>query len=291
MFLRLGGLLLALLFATQLWAATPESLIYFTSLQNWREAIFAVSPDGKHTRLLLPNEIHPPFNCFLAGGNRRGNAVVYSADTAHGTQVFIVKPDGGGKKQLTTEGNNYSSAVSPDGKLVLFHSLRDGHCEIYRVNADGSGETRLTKRENTRDHCRDATFSPDGTRILFTSYRAGVWNIYTMKLDGSDEICLSKDAFHGTEAAYSADGKFIVFINEKSQVSVMNSDGTGLFTLTEDQRPASRPTFSPDGQTIVYQSGPLYESELMVINIDGNNQHLLLPNGMKGWSPWWAAGK
>jgi TolB protein len=44
--------------------------------------------------------------------------------------------------------NNAASDVnpgwSPDGKKIVFHSLRDGNREIYVMNADGSNPTRLT---------------------------------------------------------------------------------------------------------------------------------------------------
>ena len=53
---------------------------------------------------------------------------------------------------------------SPDGRRIAFLSRRDGSKEVYVVNADGSGQRRLT---------RDARFpatpawSPDGRQIAF----------------------------------------------------------------------------------------------------------------------------
>ena len=35
-------------------------------------------------------------------------------------------------------------AWSPDGRQIAFYSERDGNWEIYLMNADGSGLTRLT---------------------------------------------------------------------------------------------------------------------------------------------------
>ena len=37
-----------------------------------------------------------------------------------------------------------SPSWSPDGGRIAFDSLRDGNGEIYVMNADGSGQTRLT---------------------------------------------------------------------------------------------------------------------------------------------------
>ena len=33
---------------------------------------------------------------------------------------------------------------SPDGKMIAFESYQDGNWEVYVMNADGSGQTRLT---------------------------------------------------------------------------------------------------------------------------------------------------
>ena len=42
-------------------------------------------------------------------------------------------------------------AWSPDGKKIVFTSNRDGNSEIYVMNADGSGQTNLTR--NGADDC------------------------------------------------------------------------------------------------------------------------------------------
>ena len=54
--------------------------------------------------------------------------------------------------------------------------------EIYVVNVDGSGLTRLTNNTAQDDY---ATWSPDGRRIAFDSNRDGEWEIYVMNADGT----------------------------------------------------------------------------------------------------------
>src|SRR5918994_1840923 len=53
---------------------------------------------------------------------------------------------------------------------IAFTTNRDGDYEIFAMNADGTGQTRLTK--NTADDTRPA-WSPDGTKVAFTSNRNG----------------------------------------------------------------------------------------------------------------------
>jgi hypothetical protein len=75
------------------------------------------------------------------------------------------------------------SATFPgaNGKIA-FVSDRDGNQEIYVMNPDGSGVTRLT---NNAAHDVYPAWSPDGSKIAFTSNRDGNWEIYVMNADGS----------------------------------------------------------------------------------------------------------
>ena len=53
--------------------------------------------------------------------------------------------DGSNARRLTrSNGNDFESAWSADGSKIAFQSNRDGNEEIYIMNADGSGQTRLT---------------------------------------------------------------------------------------------------------------------------------------------------
>ena len=75
--------------------------------------------------------------------------------------------------------------------VIAFTSARDGNNEIYVMNADGSGQTRLT------DHSAldmSPEWSPDGRKIAFMSYRNGDSDIFVMNSDGTDPVCLTPDA-------------------------------------------------------------------------------------------------
>ena len=67
-----------------------------------------------------------------------------------------------------------------NGKIA-FHTTRDVFTEIYTMNSDGSGLTRLTN--NAADDQVPA-WSPDGSQIAFTSSRDGNEEVYVMNSDG-----------------------------------------------------------------------------------------------------------
>ena len=79
---------------------------------------------------------------------------------------------------------------------IAFVSRRDGDTEIYVMNADGTGQTRLT---NNPARESDPAWSPDGTKIAFSSNRDGNDEIYVMDADGSGQTRLTNDA--GTDSA------------------------------------------------------------------------------------------
>ncbi len=54
----------------------------------------------------------------------------------------MINADGSERRQLTDRGAE--PVWSSDGRTIAFHSSRDGNPEIYVMNADGSGQRRLT---------------------------------------------------------------------------------------------------------------------------------------------------
>ncbi|MDQ3082597.1 MAG: hypothetical protein M3R07_10350, partial [Gemmatimonadota bacterium] len=84
---------------------------------------------------------------------------------------------------------------------IAFQSSRDGNSEIYVMNADGSGQTRLTF-----DVAQDAkpSWSPGGRGIAFhrdvRSFLETHAEVFTMNADGSDVTMISSPiarAFNG----------------------------------------------------------------------------------------------
>ena len=131
--------------------------------------------------------------------------------------------------------------IVPDGSKIVFS--RDAgfqQPDIYIVNLDGSGVTRLT-RSNL--DCNPA-LSPDRKRIVFMSERddpAG--EIYIMNADGSNQTRVTTGPRFELEPAFSPDGTQIAFQstrdssgeivgNPPSEIYKMNADGSNQIRLT-----------------------------------------------------------
>jgi TolB protein len=72
----------------------------------------------------------------------------------HEGTIDVVGADGSGAVTLAGDGS-YEPAWSPDGSKIAFQSKRDGSMNVYVMNADGSGVTKLTDELNPR-----SDFSP-----------------------------------------------------------------------------------------------------------------------------------
>jgi WD40-like Beta Propeller Repeat len=111
--------------------------------------------------------------------------LAYGDDSQYGVYATLVNV-----RELTTQGqgDNRFPRVSPDGKKLVITSYRDGNGEIYTMNPDGSGQTRLT---NSGGDDEAASWSPNGQQLMFASSRDGSYRIYLMNADGSGQTQLA----------------------------------------------------------------------------------------------------
>src|SRR5216684_3008898 len=224
--------------------------------------------------------------------------IAYGARDNDGRQqIFVVRPDGTGKRRLTQEGDqNYLPAWSRDGRKLAFTSNRSGRSQIWVMAADGSNPIQLTTEADNAV----PTWSPDGKRLAFASKRTGHSEIWVMNADGSDQTQLTKTdvAIANDGPAWSPDGRKIAFYSNRSghyAIWLMDPDGSHLtqFTTPDGGRylDSNAPAWSPDGSKIAYWSGVAHKSgNIWVMNVDGSNRTQLTdqPVGINADGPTWS---
>jgi dipeptidyl aminopeptidase/acylaminoacyl peptidase len=103
---------------------------------------------------------------------------------------------------------------------LAFASDRDGNSEIYVMNTDGSGQTRLTV-DDADDYW--PSWSPDGKKITFPSDRDGNSEIYVMNTDGSSPTRLTNDDAYDFYPSWSSAGRELDRFEAPTQVSTIQS--------------------------------------------------------------------
>jgi len=119
---------------------------------------------------------------------------------------------------------------SPDGKRLIYTSLRAGDQSLYEVPATG-GSPRLVLKSPEGHQLAMQSWSPDGRTVLYTSLTPS--QLWAFLMEGDQKPALVYEAAGGTgaiEAAFSPDGKWIAFSSSESgraQVYVIPFPPTG----------------------------------------------------------------
>ena len=154
---------------------------------------------------------------------------------------------------------NINPSWSPDGRRLVFESRRHGNVELYIIDADGTGERRLTHSPSDVANSHPS-WSPDGSSIVFDSFRGGVFHLYVIRPDGSGERPLTHGDVAGVQEfarhpEWSPDGRYIAFDSRRDgngEYYVIQADGSGLRRLTStNDIHESHPAWTPDGEVIL----------------------------------------
>jgi TolB protein len=192
---------------------------------------------------------------------------------------------------------------SPTGTEIVFQAIEGTSADIYVVNADGSGLTRLTDYPGSDGA---PTWSGDGRQIYFLSQRDGRNNVdlYAMKPDGTDVHLVVEGISGRFPYAVSPDGTRIAFgagQDYNPDLFVMNVNGSERTLILDLPCPfidsgcqrLNALDWSPDGQRIAYSAswpghgGNVY-GVIGILNADGTGHRLLNTSGGLSSDPAWS---
>ncbi len=183
------------------------------------------------------------------------------------------------------KGVNSAPAWSPDGSKIAYSTSRHGSPDVYIYD--------LLTREHTRISAHygidtEPSWSPRGDSFLFTSSRTGKPQIYSYNI--ADQS-ISRMTFEGNESAnasYDFSGGQIVMVHDGGKIAIMDGESSRITMLSNSKFDES-PSFSPNGDMVLYKTEQQYEAALMVASSDGRvRTRLSLVSGdvrEPAWSP------
>lgn len=261
------------------------------------DQIYTMNSDGSNVRMVSNGEGRTTCSFFYKDKKK----ILY-ASTFHGAKecppnpdyskgyvwaiyptydIFQANADGSNIKPLTsTPGYDAEATISPNGKKIVFTSMRDGDLDIYVMDSDGKNVKRLTSELG---YDGGAFFSPDGKQIVYRSYHPTtaaeiarykdrlahdlieptVFEVWVMNADGTNKRQVTKLGAASFAPFFTPDGKKIIFCTNyfatdarkrNFDLALINVDGTGLERVTYNESFDGFPMFSPDGKKLVFAS-------------------------------------
>lgn len=199
--------------------------------------------------------------------------------------IYAVRLDGQEMQRLTsTPGYDAEATVSPDGKTIVWTSVKDGDLDLYAMNLDGTKSRRLTDEVG---YDGGAFFSQDSKRIVYRAshptdpaevarykellgqrlVEPGQLEIFVMNADGNGKRQVTSNGASNFAPFFHPDGKRIIFSSNVEtreeggrpsfHLYLVGDDGGGLERLTFEGKFNSFPMFSPDGKRVVWVSDRL----------------------------------
>jgi Tol biopolymer transport system component len=191
------------------WSA-DDTRIAFLSRRGGDLDIYVMDADGGNTSRLYDSGSNDA-DIDWADGN-----VVFTSQFAiwkindDGTQPVQITnpPDRGQWGKANLPAGDYDPRLSRDGKKVVFERLEDtsqpnGGYNIFVINVDGTGETRLTDSSYAQGL---ASWSHSGNRLVYVVAAIngeGKYDIYMMNSDGTSNRSITPDYFPVNFLCYS----------------------------------------------------------------------------------------
>ncbi len=218
-----------------------------------------------------------------------GKKIAYVSFENKRAAIFIQTLATGKRERIARyKGINGAPAFSPDGSRLALTLSKDGSPDIYVLNLKNKSLLKVTKSYGIDT---EPTWSPDGKTIVYTSDRGGKPQLYSIPSIGGRARRLTFDGDYNARGRFSSDGKSIAMVHANRgdyRIAVMDMATRTINVLTAGRYDES-PSFSPNGDMLLYAARKGKRGVLSAVSIDGRmQQNLAFASGEvrePAWSP------
>jgi TolB protein len=208
------------------------------------------------------------------------------------SELYVMDYDGHSVYRKTFDNSLVMSpSWSPDGKRLVFASLKSGFWDIYLLTLSSGKVQKLVSFPGMNTQ---ASFSPDGRSLVLILSKTGNPEVFHFSLKDGKATRLTYTSAVENSPGFSPDGKHILYSSDSS-----GSPELYLLDLASKKRKAQRLTrleghndngaFSPDGTRIAFASSSPGKFNIFTMNADGSEKKRLTRGAGDKESPSWSA--
>lgn len=214
--------------------------------------------------------------------------IAYVSFENRNSEIWIQTIETGERQRLAGfSGINSAPAFSPDGQWLAMTLSRDGHPNIYVMNLQSQELIQVTR---TQAIDTEPAWSPDSQTLYFTSDRSGSPQIYRTGFPSGRTERLTFGASSAGNATVSPDGQVMVYVHGGAgglRLARMDLSTREVTMLTEGRFDKS-PSFSPNGNIILFASSDQSRGVLGSVSRNGRFQQRLVLRTGEVREPAWA---
>lgn len=202
------------------------------------------------------------------------------------SEVVIQSLDGKTRHIVASyKGINSAPSWSPDGKNLALTLSKDGSADVYIMNMKTKKLRRLTRNWAIET---EAVWAPNGHSLFFNSDRRGQPQIFQVFLDTGEMRRISFVGRYNANPAVSPDGRYVAMVHANSgfHIGLLDLYNDEFNILTKTYLDES-PSFSPNGEMILYAMNQGGQGKLAVVSPNNNTTQILSVQKGEVRSPSW----
>ncbi|EEI90994.1 peptidase, S41 family [Sphingobacterium spiritivorum ATCC 33300] len=302
-------------------AFNPDILSYspkqkqFKQYTDYAGKDFWPSVDQKGAIFFASDEVNGEYNLYsFVNGKKTGltkfpTSIKRPAVSANGTKVVFEKDyqlflyDVATKKtiqpkiaisrnlvlnkqqEFDVKDNISNVDVSPDGKKMAFVSRG----ELFVSDIEGKFVRQMPGQG---ERIVEVKWLKDNKTLLFNQTYQGYLNWFTIAADGKEQAKqLTKDLRNNRIIEFNKDRTLGVYLSGRDEVRTLDLNTLKSSTVVKDEIWAfqnSSPSFSPDGNYILFTAYRNFEQDIMLHNLKTNSTVNLTNTGVSELTPTWS---
>lgn len=226
-----------------------------------------------------------------------GDSVLFVRNAALGVpdEIWLVPVNGADARRVLVERGRIASPPqwSIDGRSVIFSSNRTGHPALWRASLDAPDAAIQISEAGSP--AWDPAISRRGYRLAYEriTRSLSIWQMDLADPRGKRPYVLvssTTDTDQGPGPQFSPDGKKLAYMSDRTgtmEIWISNRDGSNAFQLSAVGG-AGTPRWSPDSQSVVFDSDTQTGSKIVAMNVNGGAPQNLTPDSFHSVCPSWS---